>query len=43
MATASYVVFRTPLEFMSRMDVLDSVLLRALKMEKDISLHTLID
>ena len=42
-ASASFVVFRTPLSVMREMETLDRILLTALKIEKTHSLYTLVE
>ena len=42
-SSAVYVVFRTPLEFLSDVEVIDNVMIRALRIEQEVSLYTLID
>ena len=41
-AAASFVVFGSPLEFMSKDGTIDAVLLRAIQIEKEVPLHTLL-
>lgn len=42
-SSAVYVVFRTPLEFLGDVEVIDNVMIRALRIEQEVSLYTLID